>query len=112
MAEEMSQLPIEFLKLHQLQIVKDTPLAMQYRENPFHVFGYQEYLDFVADFIERAAPHIVLQRLFATAPDDILIAPEWGRNRHQILRDIEKTLEERDILQGRKFLPKPVTVRD
>jgi radical SAM protein (TIGR01212 family) len=112
MADEMSQLPIEFLKLHQLQIVKDTPLAAQYRENPFQVFGYQEYLDFVADFIERTAPHIVLQRLFATAPDDILIAPEWGRSRHQILRDIEKNLEERDIVQGKKFLPRPAAVRD
>ena len=111
MAEEMSQLPIEFLKLHQLQIVKDTPLAVMYRERPFPVFGYQEYCEFVADFIERTAPHIVLQRLFATAPDDILIAPEWGRNRHQILRDIEKTLEERNIEQGRKFLAKPAAVR-
>jgi radical SAM superfamily enzyme len=67
------------------------------------VFGYREYLDFVADFIERSGSHIVFQRLFATAPDDILIAPAWGRNRHEILRDIEKNLAARDIVQGRKF---------
>jgi radical SAM superfamily enzyme len=83
-----------------------------YQENPFPVFGYQEYLDFVADFIERTAPHIVLQRLFATAPDDILIAPQWGRNRHQILRDIENNLEARGITQGQKFLPRRTAVRN
>jgi len=112
MAEEMSHLPIEFLKMHQLQIVKDTPLAEMYKENPFHVFGYQEYLDFVSDFIERTSPHIVFQRLFATAPDDILIAPAWGKNRHQILRDLEKNLEARGSEQGRKFKLQPAAAKN
>lgn len=105
MADIVSELPIRFLKIHQLQIVKDTPLAEQYRAEPFPVFGYEEYIDFVADFIERTAPHIVFQRLFATAPDDILIAPAWGRNRHQILHDIETRLAARDIRQGRLYHP-------
>jgi radical SAM protein (TIGR01212 family) len=103
MAEEISSLPIGFLKIHQLQIVRHTPLEEMFKNHPFATFGYQEYLDFLADFIERLSPEIVLQRLFATAPDDILIAPLWGRNRHQIMRDIEKTLERRDTFQGRLY---------
>ncbi len=103
MAEELSSLPIEFLKIHQLQVVKDTPLEEFYKKEPFHVFEYREYLDFLADFIERLSPDIVLQRLFATAPDDILVAPLWGRNRHQILNDIEKNLEARGSYQGKKY---------
>lgn len=103
MAEEISALDVGFLKVHQLQVVRDTPLAEMYRENPFPVFGYEEYLEFIADFIERTAPRIVFQRLFATAPDEILMAPQWGRNRHQILRDIEKTLDRRDTFQGRRY---------
>jgi len=55
---------------------------------------------------------MVFQRLFATAPDEILIAPEWGRNRHQILNDIEKNLAARDAVQGRIFTPNTVTFRD
>jgi radical SAM superfamily enzyme len=55
------------------------------------------------DFIERLSPHIVLQRLFATAPDDILIAPKWDKNKHEILRDIEALLDKRDTQQGKKF---------
>jgi len=108
MAEEISNQPIEFLKIHQLQIVKDTPLEQMYKENPFHTFEYNEYLDFVADFLERLSPDMVLQRLFATAPASILIAPEWGRNRHHILMDIEKRLEVRDTFQGRKFIAQSV----
>lgn len=101
MADELSHLPIEFLKIHQLQVVKDTPLEIIYKENPFHVFAYEEYLDFVTEFIERLSPRIVLQRLFATAPDSILIAPHWGKSRQEILRDIEKSLEVRDTYQGK-----------
>jgi radical SAM superfamily enzyme len=103
MAEEISALPIQFLKIHQLQVVRDTPLEEMYKSEPFPTFDYQGYLDFLADFIERLSPEIVLQRLFATAPDNILIAPLWGRSRHQIMRDIEKTLEQRDAYQGKRY---------
>jgi radical SAM protein (TIGR01212 family) len=101
MAPEISDTGVGFLKIHQLQVVRDTPLARMYGEKPFHVFGYEEYLDFVVEFIGRLSPRIVLQRLFATAPDDILIAPKWGRSRHRILNDIEARFVERDARQGK-----------
>ena len=100
MADELSTLPIGFLKIHQLQVVKGTPLAQQYLEKPFPTFGYEEYLDFLVDFTERLSPEIVLQRLFALSPDDILIAPQWGRTRQEILRDIRERFMQRNALQG------------
>ncbi|NOZ25289.1 MAG: TIGR01212 family radical SAM protein [Nitrospirae bacterium] len=104
-ADAVSALPVEFLKIHQLQVVKDTRLAELYRETPFPLFGYEEYVDFVVRFIERLSPSIVLQRVFATAPDSILIAPLWGKGRHEILRDISEKLEELDTYQGRCYKP-------
>ncbi len=103
MADEVSHIPIDFLKIHQLQVIKGTPLEILYRENQFHVFGYEEYLEFVSEFIERLSPRIVLQRLFATAPDSILIAPHWGKRRQEILRDIEKRLELKNTYQGKNI---------
>jgi radical SAM protein (TIGR01212 family) len=111
MAQELSGTGIGFLKVHQLQVIKDTPLAGMFKDEPFHIFDYEEYVEFVADFLERLSPEIVVQRLFATAPDDILIAPRWDRSKHQLLRDIEKTLEERDSFQGRLFKPSPRAIR-
>lgn len=104
MADEISNLDIGFLKVHQLQIIKDTILAKQYMREPFHTFQYDEYLDFIVDFVERLSPNIVLQRLFATAPDDILIAPKWGKTRQEIINDIEKRFIKRDAFQGSKRL--------
>jgi uncharacterized protein len=101
MADEISHMPIDFLKIHQLQVIKDTPLEIMYGEHPFHVFDYEEYLEFVTEFIGRLSPKIVLLRLFATAPDNILITPRWDKSRQEILRDIEKRLETKDIYQGK-----------
>ena len=103
MADEVSRIPVDFLKIHHLQVIKDTPLEIIYRENPFHLFSYEEYIDFITDFIGRLSPGIILQRLFATAPDNILIAPRWEKGRQEILRDIEKHLELRDIYQGKNI---------
>ena len=102
MADWISGLaPVGFLKLHQLQVVRRTKLARLYAENQFPVFGYGEYIDFAVDFLERLRPDIVIQRLFATAPDEMLIAPRWEADRHRILRDIEAGLARRDTYQGR-----------
>jgi radical SAM protein (TIGR01212 family) len=104
MADEISLVRPDFLKVHQLQIIKDTPLADIYNKNPFYTFSYEEYRDFIADFVERLSPEIVLQRLFATAPDNILIAPKWDKSRHEVTNGIMQKFTERNTFQGEKFI--------
>ncbi len=103
MAEVISELPIGFLKIHQLQVIKDTVLEKIYTLNPFHTFSYEEYIEFLIDFLERLSPEIVIQRLFATAPDNLLIAPRWSRPRSQIINDIMNAMKIRQTYQGRLF---------
>jgi len=102
MADTLSRLPVEFLKIHQLQVVRDTALADIYALKPFPTFGYDEYLSLLADFLERLRPEIVLQRLFAAAPDDILVAPVWDKTRSEFLNDLDAVLEARGVIQGAK----------
>ncbi len=103
MAPVLSETGIGFLKVHQLQVIKDTALAEAYLESPFLIFDYDEYVDFVAEFLERLSPDIVIQRLFATAPDDMLVAPRWDRSRHELLRDIGRRLEQKGTRQGSAY---------
>jgi hypothetical protein len=102
MAEELSNLPVNFLKIHHLQIIKDTPLAVLYREYPFSMFSYDEYIDFVTEFLERLSPRIVLQRLFAASPGNVLIAPQWEKSGQEAIRDIERRLASKDTWQGKQ----------
>jgi radical SAM protein (TIGR01212 family) len=104
MADELSTLPIGFLKLHQLQVIKGTVLADVYESKPFPTLGYDEYQVLVAEFLERLSPDIVLQRLFAAAPEDILVAPVWNRTRSEFLRDLDAYMEARGCYQGNKHI--------
>jgi radical SAM protein (TIGR01212 family) len=103
MAHELSRLPIQFLKLHQLQIIRDTALADLYTKQHFMTFGYEEYLSLVADFLERLSPDIVLQRLFAAAPENILVAPIWSKTRSEFLIDLDAHIEEKGSHQGKLY---------
>ncbi len=103
MAEEISRLEINFLKIHNLHIVKNTPLARMYAKEPFRLFNYEEYLEFISHFIERLSPKIIIERFFTDTPHDLLIEPKWNKTHLEIMSGIEKELEKRNTYQGRLF---------
>ena len=102
MADEMSRIGIDALKIHHLHVVRGTALAAEYSRAPFCVLEYEEYLDLLCDFVERLDPRIVIERLFGEAPFDLLVAPAWRRNKNDLVFDIQRKFEERDVVQGRK----------
>src|SRR6185295_12918513 len=93
---------IDALKIHHLHVVRGTALAAEYAREPFRVLGYQEYLDLLCDFVERLDPHIVIERMFGEAPFGLLVAPQWGRNKNDLVRDVHRIFEERNVHQGAK----------
>lgn len=103
MADEMSRVGVDALKIHHLHIVRGTALAAEYSRNPFRVLEYEEYLTLLGEFIERLDPRIVIERLFGEAPYGLLVAPNWRRNKNDLVRDIQKTFEEHNIRQGARF---------
>ena len=105
-AKRISELPLDTLKLHQLQIVKNTTFAKEFKNNPtaFHLFEMDEYIDLVIDFLELLNPMIKVERFVNQSPSDMLIAPKWGglKNFEMVVK-IEKRLKERNTWQGRLF---------
>lgn len=79
----ISSLPIDILKIHQLQIVKDTRLAALYEEKPFHVYTVEEYLDLIARYISLLRDDLILERFVSQCPPEKLIAPRWGLKNHE-----------------------------
>lgn len=105
-AEMISTLPVFSIKLHQLQIIKNTRLAEDYQKNPaaYNLFELPEYIDFVIDFAERLNPTIIIERFTAEVPPRYLIGPDWGLVRtDQIINQIHKRFEERNTWQGRLY---------
>ena len=101
----ISGMPINNVKFHHLQIVKDTVMDRDYEMNPgsFRLFSLEEYLDLMAGIIERLNPEFVVERIAGEAHPDYLIAPTWGLRYDEVLRKFEGLLKERDIWQGKKY---------
>lgn len=104
-AKVVSQLPVKNLKLHQLQIHKGTVLEKQYREKQeqFHLFSAEEYIELVVDYLELLHPEIIVERFISQAPPEMLLAPKWGLKNFEFVAKVEKRLAQRDTWQGRLY---------
>ena len=104
-ADVLSRLSITTLKLHQLQLIKNTRMAKEFKEDPsdFHLYTADEYIELVIDFIERLNPSIVVERFVSQSPKELLIAPDWGLKNFEFTAKVNKRIEERDTRQGRLF---------
>ena len=105
-ARKISQLPVENLKLHQLQIHKQTLMSKQYDDMPelFNLFEtVDEYIELVVNYLELLNPSIVVERFISQSPPDLLVAPKWGLKNFEFVAKLEKRLHERNTWQGRLY---------
>jgi len=104
-AFELSQLPIDTLKLHHLQIVKNSVMSVQYKRNPenFNLFTSENYINFISEFITYLRPDIIIERFISEAPYDLLIAPNWGMKNFEIVAKIDKHLQNKNLWQGKNY---------
>ena len=102
-ADRLSDLPLTTLKLHQLQLIRHTRMALEFERQPedFHLFTVDEYIDLAIDFIERLDPAIALERFVSQSPKELLIAPDWGLKNYEFTARVNRRLAERDSWQGK-----------
>jgi radical SAM protein (TIGR01212 family) len=107
-AKLISELPIHSLKLHQLQVIKNTQLAAFYKSDPNYVrlFDADEYIQLVIEFLEYLNPKIVIERFVSVSPIEKLIAPKWNQLKNfEIVAKVEKAMEAKNTWQGRLYEP-------
>ena len=102
-ARVISTLPIENIKLHQLQIHKGTAMAKEYALFPerFQLFSVEGYTEMIVAYLEVLNPSIIVERFVSSAPDHMVIAPRWGIKNYEFVAKVEKRLLERNTWQGR-----------
>ena len=97
----LNQMDIQGIKLQLLHILKDTALADLM--GSFHILTPDEYIDILCKCIAKLSPDIVIHRLTGDGPKDLLIAPEWSKNKRQVLNTLSHELKVRGIYQGQKL---------
>lgn len=98
--ERLNNTQLDILKLHQLQVVKDTRLAEEYLEKPFKVFNIDEYIRLVATLIQHIRPDMILDRFISQSPAEMLIAPKWGIKNYEFANALDNYLTKNNIYQG------------
>lgn len=104
-ADALNSLPLNFLKFHQLQLLKGTPMAAEYKEKPgdFLRPGPQDYISLLADIIERLRPEIAIRRIVSSVPPRFTDAP-WGLLRpDELMQRLIDCLHARGSFQGRLY---------
>lgn len=104
--DAISSLPLRSVKFHQLQIVKGTAMEKEYAADPsaFYRPGLDEYLDFVIDILEHLRPDLYIERVAGEVPPRFVNDTPWGLVRNfEILRMLDRRMEERGARQGRLF---------
>lgn len=103
---DINALPMNGIKFHQLQLIRDTKMEKEYYETPadFHLFTIDTYVPFIVDITERLNPSFVIERFAGEVPPRFLRENTWGLTRYDVvLQRIEKEMALRDTWQGKGF---------
>lgn len=93
-------LPIQAIKLHHLQVIRDTPLHRLYEQGQVEVLALEEYMALLLRLLPWIPASITLHRLWATAHPELLIAPRWHVVAAELSKRLQQLMVERDISQG------------
>lgn len=99
-----NQLPISNVKLHNLHVLRNTPLHELYQQNEFMPIELEAYADRVGLFLDHLSPQIAVHRLAALSSTwDELIAPTWVRHKMKSYQAVIDRLNSCGHWQGREF---------
>ncbi len=110
-ARQVAALPVDHVKLHNLHVLKNTPLADLFHAGGFEPLDLATYADRVALFLSHLPRRIAVDRLAAVSSRwDELVAPEWTRHKMKSYQFIVDRMNTRGIFQGQNSSTDPVVI--
>ncbi|MBU1568704.1 MAG: TIGR01212 family radical SAM protein [Proteobacteria bacterium] len=94
------EMGVKHLKLHHLQVMRDTVLANLHKEGKVSLFTREGYLDFLLSALQVIPDEVVIHRLWATAHPEFLLAPKWNCLAGTLSVLLQKQMVEQGIWQG------------
>lgn len=91
--EIVNSLPIDILKLHQLQVTKGT--ILERRPDLISrctLYTPEEYIELIVEYISRLREDIVIERFTSQSPAELLVAPRWGLKNYEFTNLLERRL--------------------
>lgn len=109
-AKRISDLQIDSLKVHQMQVLKGTALEKIYSKNPELIFdlSLENYTRVIINFLELLNPAIIIERFTSESPKDLIIYPDWkGKKNFEISHIVANEMKKIASYQGKKYIYEP-----
>lgn len=89
-------LPIDSIKLHHLQILKNTRLAQLWESGKLSVeqFTVEKYIDLCIKIINLVPRNITIERFLASSPPDKVLSPHWGLKNYEFTNLLKNKLKD------------------
>lgn len=95
-------LGVDALKLHHLQVIRDTSLHDLYQQGEIRLFSQEEYTQFLLEVLPYIPCDVTLHRLWTTSHPDLLVAPKWNVLAGRLSSALQKKMVEDGLFQGQK----------
>lgn len=93
----------EFIKIHNLNIVKDTALYENYLRNEAEAPDVRSYIRSAAYVLRRISPDVVVERLLCETGSDRLVSPTDFPDKNTFIRMLDSYMKENNYRQGDLF---------
>lgn len=83
--ERAVALPIESIKMHHLQVLRNTELDRLIKEKKLYVksFTVENYIDLCVKIVKLVPPNIAIERFLASSPPEKVVMPKWGLKNYE-----------------------------
>jgi radical SAM protein (TIGR01212 family) len=99
-ANYLSKFDIFGVKIHSLYVMEGTQLAKIYRENRYTPPSLSEYADMASEVLARLPKSTVIHRITGDCPRDMLVAPDWNRDKTAIINAVNDSMKKKEYSQG------------
>ena len=91
------------IKIHSIYVMRGTALAQMYERGEYVPPSLEFYTEAAVHILTHLHPATVVHRLTGDCPADMLIAPEWNRQKHAVIDAIVAKMMRENLSQGCKY---------
>ena len=103
-AQAVAASQLDAVKIHNLYVVENTPLAQQVRDGQIELMNRNDYVNTLVDFLEIIPPHMIVERISGEAPGDYFVGPSWCLDKPAVLKAIQDEFKSRGTWQGKRYV--------
>jgi uncharacterized protein len=104
-AARCAGLPISGVKIHQLMVIRGTPMERLFADGRARAPSLEEYAPLLCGFLERLRPDQHIHRIMSDSTiENGLLAPEWSAHKQTSLRLLHEYMDKNSIAQGSKYI--------